>query len=136
MTAAVPTTEWIVDRLRAADFEGLGARYAPGVLLDVNVPKWRMQLQGRAAASEFLGEEVGKLPNVRTTWLRSTTTADTIVVEYELRWDGPDGELLSRAASVLRLDGDTIIEHTDYCCGEYTVEDLAKIDAEAPIIRW
>lgn len=137
MTATgTATADRIVACMDRADIPGLAQYYADSVLLDVSWPKWRAQLQGRKAAAESLVEEVAKLPNVRTTWSRATVTADAVIVEYELRWDDPDGEALSRACSVFRLAGDEIVEHRDYCCGGWSPADLAKNMAEAPIINW
>jgi predicted SnoaL-like aldol condensation-catalyzing enzyme len=133
---ATATADWIVECMGNADLAGLARRYADNVLLDVSSPKWRAQLQGRAAATESLAEDAAKLPNVRTAWSRATVGADAVVVEYEMRWDAPDGEALSRAVSIFRLDGEQIVEHRDYCCGAWTPADIAKNIAEAPIIRW
>ncbi len=136
MTTTVPTTEWVVDCLRDAEIAQLAQRYSGDVLLDLDMPMWRVQLQGRDAASQVLEEQLEVLPNLRTTWIRATTTPDTVVAEYELRWDGPEGEQLSRAVSIFRLAGDKIIEHSDYCCGAWTPADIARNKAEAPIVRW
>jgi len=135
-TTTTATTAWIVDCLRAADLAGLAQRYAPNVLLDMNMPMWRVQLQGRNVAAEALDEQVAALPNLRTTWVRPTVTIDTVVAEYELRWDGTEGEQLARAVSVFRVHDDVIVEHSDYCCGAWTPQDIARNKAEAPIVRW
>ena len=136
MATTTPTDEWVVHCLRSADLARIAQRYSGNVLLDLDMPMWRVQLQGRDAASQVLDEQLAVLPNLRTTWVRATKTADTVVAEYELRWDGPDGEQLSRAVSIFRLAGDRIVEHSDYCCGAWTPQDIAKNKAEAPIVRW
>ena len=136
MTTTTPTNDWVVERLRRADLAGIAQRYAANVLLDMNVPMWRVQLQGREAASQVLDEQLGELANLRTTWVRATNAGDTVVAEYELRWDGADGEQLSRAVSIFRLVNGQIVEHSDYCCGAWTPQDIAKNKAEAPIVRW
>jgi predicted SnoaL-like aldol condensation-catalyzing enzyme len=136
MTTTTPISDWVVERLRTADLGGIAERYAANVLLDMNVPMWRVQLQGRDAASQVLDEQLSELRNLRTTWVRATNAGDTVVAEYELRWDGADGEHLSRAVSIFRLANGQIVEHSDYCCGEWTPEDIAKNKAEAPIVRW
>jgi predicted SnoaL-like aldol condensation-catalyzing enzyme len=134
--ATATTADWIVECMSNADIGALAPRYAANVLLDVCAPKWRVQLQGRSAAAESLAEDVARLPNVRTTWSRATVADDSVVVEYELRWDSPDGEALSRAVSIFRLDGAEIVEHRDYCCGVWSPADIEKNIAEAPIIHW
>jgi predicted SnoaL-like aldol condensation-catalyzing enzyme len=136
MTTTTPTTAWVVDCLRTADLARIAERYSGNVLLDLDMPMWRVQLQGREAASQVLEEQLAELPNLRTTWVRATDAGDTVVAEYELRWDGPEGEQLSRAVSIFRLAGDQIVEHSDYCCGAWTPHDIAKNKAEAPIVRW
>jgi ketosteroid isomerase-like protein len=135
-TATSTSADWLTQRLRAADWASIATRYAPDVVLDVNMPKWRMQLQGRAAAAEAVAEDIQKLTNVRTVWVRATGTIDTVILEYELRWDGDGGESMSRAVCVFRLVDGRIVEHTEYCCGAWSPGDLAKNIAEAPIIRW
>ncbi len=136
MTATISTTEWVVHCLRTADIARIAERYSGNVLLDLDMPMWRLQLQGRDAASQVLEEQLEELPNLRTTWIRATTAENTVVAEYELRWDGPDGEQLSRAVSVFRLAADQIVEHSDYCCGAWSPADIARNKAEAPIVRW
>ena len=136
MTVTIPTTEWVVDCLRTADLGRIAQRYAGNVLLDLDMPMWRVQLKGRDAASQVLAEQLRELPNLRTTWVRATLADDAVVAEYELRWDGPDGEQLSRAVSIFRLAADQITEHSDYCCGAWTPQDIARNKAEAPIVRW
>jgi hypothetical protein len=133
---AAGTAEWIVGRMRAADVTGVSQRYAPNVLLDVQTPSGRVQLQGRSSAAVLLAELVDALTNMRVSWVRPTVTAEVVVVEYELRWDAPGGECVSRAVSVYRLAGDAIVEHVDYSCGAWTSEDIQRIMSEAPIVRW
>ena len=130
------TAERIVECMSNADIAGLAPLYADNVLFDTSSPKWRAQLHGRNAAAQSLAEDTARLPNVRTTWSRATVGGDSVVVEYELRWDEPDGEALSRAVSIFRLDGDEIVEHRDYCCGVWSPADITKNIAEAPIIHW
>jgi predicted SnoaL-like aldol condensation-catalyzing enzyme len=136
VTARNVAREWVLDRLAAGDLAALPEHYAADVLLDVNRPAWRVQLRGRAAAAEFFAEEGQDRVNVRTAWIRTTATDAAIVAEYEQRWDGPDGERLTRTVSVLRMADDEIIEHADYGCGIWTPEAIAKNRAEAPIIEW
>jgi predicted SnoaL-like aldol condensation-catalyzing enzyme len=136
MTTTTSTTEFIAQRMQAADFATLVERYAPNALLDCHTPFWRFQLQGPSAIAEYAHEAVDALPNVHTTALRTTLAADAVVVEYELRWDGPEGEELSRAVSIFRLVDDVIVEQVDYCCGNWTPSHIAKNKAEAPMVRW
>jgi hypothetical protein len=130
------TAEWILDRVRASEWSRLPERFAPAVLVDLNVPQWRVQLQGRETAGQAIREQLGALPNVRTTWMRSAVAGDTVMLEYEMRWDGPDGEYLSRAAAAVRVEGEELVEYTEYCTGNWSPDDIARNRAEAPIVRW
>ena len=136
MTTTYPIADFIVDRVRAADLASLVERYAPNALLDMNTPFSRFQLQGREAIAEFAREGLGQLPNLHTTFVRSDLARDAVVVEYEFRWDGPDGEQLSRGVSIFRITDDAVIEHVEHCGGNWTPSDIARNQAEAPIVRW
>lgn len=74
--------ESITARLTALDFEGLAELYRPDALLDVSVPQWRYQLQGREAIRQALAEELAPLlGSAHVTGQRATQTDDGMVVE-------------------------------------------------------
>ena len=137
----MPTeTTTIADRLvsavRDADWEAITSTYAPDVLLDMNLPMWRFQVQGRDVASQYFREQVARFANLRTTHHRVHRGEDTLVIEEEMRFDGDGGEHLWRAVDVFRLDGDNVAEHTQYCTGCWTPDFIERQAAEAPMVRW
>jgi ketosteroid isomerase-like protein len=138
MTTPQTTTvaDRIVDAMRAADWEAIAATYAPDVLLDVNLPTWRFQLQGREAAGRYFVEQTAGLANLHLTSLQVQPTRDGVIVEEEMRFDGDDGEYLWRAVDLFRIDADTVVEHVQYCTGCWTPEQLARQAHEAPMVRW
>lgn len=136
----VDATQTIVDHvvvcLRAADYVSLTERYAPDALLDVNLPTWRFQLQGSDTIAQYFTEQAEPLSNVSCTQLRELVAGDAISVESEFRFDGPGGGGLWRCIDVLRIVGDEIVEHTQFCTGCWTPTDIARQAAEAPMVRW
>ena len=102
----------------------------------MNLPAWRLQLQGPETIKQYFAEQTGPLPKLHCTQLREFVTDDAIIVENECRFDGPDGESLWRAVDVLGIVGDEIVEHTQYCTGYWTPADIARHSSEAPPVRW
>ena len=131
-----PIAEHVVGCLRAADYVALTDRYAPDALLDVNLPAWRFQLQGPDAIKQYFTEQTAPLEHLRCTQLRELVTDDAVSVESECRFDGPDGEYLWRCIDLVRIVGDEIVEHTQYCTGHWTPTDIARQSGEAPMVRW
>jgi ketosteroid isomerase-like protein len=122
--------------LRAADYAALTERYAPDAVLDVNLPMWRFQLQGPAASRQYFTEQMAPLSNLNCTQLRELIAGNSVSVESECRFDGPDGAGLWRCIDVLRIVGDEIVEHTQYCTGCWSPADIVRQSAEAPMVRW
>jgi ketosteroid isomerase-like protein len=133
-------TKTVVDRLvaamRDADWAAIAATYAPDVLLDMNLPTWRFQLQGRDAVAQYFAEQTGGLTALRTTQHRVSSTPTGVVIEEEMRFDGDGGEYLWRAVDIFVIDGDTVTEHTQYCTGCWPPDQIARQTAEAPMVRW
>jgi ketosteroid isomerase-like protein len=125
----------VVDRITALDYEGLTDLYASDALLDLNLPSWRFQLQGPDAARRWFKEHP-EMPNLRCTSHRIMPIEDGVIVENEGHYDLDDGEHLFRAIDVFHLDGDEIVEHVEYCSGDWTPADIARQRAEAPMVRW
>jgi hypothetical protein len=133
-------TKTVVDRLvaamRDADWYAIAATYSPDVLLDMNLPTWRFQLQGRDAAAQYFLEQTGGLTELRTTQHRVATTDNGVIIEEEMRFDGEGGEYLWRAVDIFVIDGDTVTQHTQYCTGCWPPDQIARQAAEAPMVRW
>ena len=137
MTAPTTTvTDRLVVAFRDADWDAVAACYAPDVLLDMNVPTWRFQLQGRDAAGQYLREQVTGLSNLHTTQHRVYPIDDGLIIEEEMRFDGEDGEYLWRAIDIFHVDGDQVTEHQQYCTGCWPPDQIARQGREAPMVRW
>ena len=133
-------TTTVVDRLvaaiRDADWEAITATYAADVLLDMNLPRWRFQLQGRDAAAQYFIEQTKPFADLRTTQHRVFATDDGVIVEEEMRFNGDDGEYLWRAVDIFHVDGDAVVEHVEYCTGCWPPDQIARQADEAPMVRW
>ena len=135
-TTTDTVTERLVDAMRRADWDAITDTYAPDVLLDMNLPSWRFQLQGRDAVRAWFAEELPKYPNLRTTALELHRGESSLILEAEMRFDGDDGEHLWRAVDLFRLDGDAVVEHVEYSTGPWSPDEIARQRAEAPMVRW
>ena len=133
-------TEGIAQALERAyvdeDWDRLAEVYRPDVLLDVNVPFWRFQLKGADAAVTWFKQTSGRFRGYRVPWTRATASDELLVIEWELRTDGDDGENLCREVDLLRLDDGHVTEHVIFCTGMWDAATVARQRAEAPIIRW
>jgi ketosteroid isomerase-like protein len=132
----VTTAEFVIAALRNGDYAALTERYAPDALLDMDLPAWRFQLQGAAAAREYFEEQFGDARNLRCTHLREIVAGDAVVVESECRFDGDDGEYMWRAVDVFHLVGGEVVEHAQHSTGCWSPADIARQSAEAPMVRW
>ena len=129
-------TELITDRLSALDFDGLAELYRPDALLDVSVPQWRYQLQGREAIRQALAEELAPLVGgARVTGQRATRTDDGVVVELEVRFVQDGEERQWREVHLFHTDGTAITEHLNYCTGVWDAATIARQAVEAPMVR-
>lgn len=135
-TGTATVADQIVDAMQSSNWAALTNLYAPDVLLDMNLPTWRFQLQGREAASKYFTEQTAGFRNLHTTHLGVHRTAGGLIVEEEMRFDGDDGEYLWRAVDIFRIDGDCITQHSEYCTGCWPPDQIARQAAEAPMVRW
>ena len=137
MTSQTATVaDRLVDALRVADWDAIASTYAPDVLLDINLPTWRFQLQGREAATQYFRENTSGLSNLRSFGQQVHRTESGVIVEEEMRFDGDSGEYLWRAVDIFRIDGDTVTEHVQYCTGCWPPDQIARQAHEAPMVRW
>lgn len=135
-TTTVNLTDTVRRCYETQDWDGLAALYAPDVLLDMQPPGWRYQIQGAAAASSQWKAIIDQFEDFRVTWVRATTTDDGVVVEWEMHTGHGDSEHLCRQADVLHGNGSTITEHVVFCTGMWDAATIARQKAEAPMIRW
>jgi hypothetical protein len=124
------------DALRRYDLEELLRLCRPDVLLDANVPQWRMQLRGPDAIRSMVEEEVLGLSGLRVTASRvhRSTGARTVEVEAHFAADGE--ERLWREVHLLRGDATGVAEHTIYCTGIWDGDTITRHAAEAPMEQW
>ncbi|MGH8994118.1 MAG: nuclear transport factor 2 family protein [Acidimicrobiia bacterium] len=116
-------------------YDSLAQFYAPDVLLDADVPKWRFQLQGGAAILDVVWRDELALPGVQVTSYRwMATVGGGVVVQREARYDGDDGEHRWRDVHVLRVEDGWIIEHAISCTGIWGPATIARQAAEAPMV--
>ncbi len=128
--------ERLVAAFEAADWEAVANTYAPDVLLDMNLPTWRFQLQGRDAARQYLVEQTKGMSTLHATQQRSFATPTGVIIEEEMRFDGDDGEYLWRAVDIFHVDDGAVTEHTQYCTGCWPPDQIARQADEAPMVRW
>ena len=129
-------TESITARLTALDFDGLAELYRPDALLDVSVPQWRYQLQGREAIRQALAEELALVVGSgRVTAQRATRTDDGVVVELEVRFEQDGEERQWREVHLFHTDGTAITEHLNYCTGIWDAATIARQAVEAPMVH-
>ena len=135
-----PQTDTVIEKLvtamRDADWEAVAETYAPDVLLDMNLPTWRFQLQGRDTVAQYLLEQAKGLSNLHTTHHRVFRTTDGVIIEEEMRFDGDDGEYLWRAVDIFHVDSTSVVEHVQYCTGCWPPDQIARQIDEAPMVRW
>jgi hypothetical protein len=128
--------ERLVDAMHDADWDAITHTYAADVLLDMNLPTWRFQLQGRETVSQYFREQTGGLTNLHLLSQQVHHTDNGVVIEEEMRFDGADGEYLWRAVDIFRIDGDQVTGHTQYCTGCWPPDQIARQALEAPMVRW
>ncbi|HEY7438788.1 MAG TPA: hypothetical protein VIC35_05275 [Acidimicrobiia bacterium] len=106
---------------------------AADVFFDLNMPVWRMQLQGAAAFAEQLRQI-----NDGDVWidvLRTVPTAHGFVTEHEEHQSVNGRDLTARRLWLCRVGDRAIVEAVGYCSGEWDEELRARHAAEAPMIR-
>ena len=135
-TQTTTVVDKLISAMRDADWEAIAETYAPDVLLDMNLPTWRFQLQGREAVAQYLVEQTKGLSNLHTAQHRAFRTDGAVIIEEEMRFDGADGEYLWRAIDIFHIDGNTVTEHGQYCTGCWTPDQIARQSDEAPMVRW
>jgi hypothetical protein len=106
---------------------------AADVFLDLNMPVWRMQLQGAAAfAAQLRHINEG---DVRIDVLRTVATAAGFVTEHEEHQRVNDRDLTARRLWLCQVSDGAVVEAVGYCSGEWDEELRARHAAEAPMIR-
>ena len=132
-----PSPSRIAARLEVLDFERLADLYRADALLDVSVPKWRFQLQGRDAIRQSLREEVvtsgGRGPGHRAGGSRRPPTASSSSSRSASRRTGRSANGARSTSST--PTGEAITEHVNYCTGIWDAATIARQAVEAPMVR-
>ncbi len=136
-TTTAPTiAERIAARLHALDYDGLAELYRPDAVVDVSVPQWRYQLQGRPAIRQLLREERRYVESGgRVSSWRVTPTGDGLVAEVEVRFIQEGEERQWREVHLFHTDGEAITEHANYCTGIWDAATIARHAVEATMVR-
>lgn len=136
MTTTLPSKQVIdriVERFLALDFDAVLEYYADDVFCDLNVPQWRVQIEGRDQLSKLIhsGYPVGS----RLASSRVTPTGDGVVIEVEVRFPEDGEERMFRELHLLRLADDQVVEHTSYCTGHWDAATIARHAEEVVLSR-
>lgn len=110
------------------------AVFGPGTFFDVNVPMWRLQMEGGAAFEAWLRtyNETG----YRIPWWRSVPTATGVAVELEGEYEDRAGApQYFRNLFLFEIDGGRIADVTMYCTGDWDEETRRQHAASAPLVR-
>jgi hypothetical protein len=100
---------------------------------DLNMPVWRMQLQGsREFAAQLMRINEGY---VRIDVLRTVATSSGFVTEHEEHQDVGGQELTARRLWLCAVSSGSIIEAVGYCSGEWDDALRTRHAAEAPMLR-
>ena len=135
-TTITSINEHVIARLEHADYVGLVDRAAPDVLLDMNLPTWRFQAQGRTAVRSYFAAQFEALPVVRCTQFRVLSTAGPLIIESECRFDSDGGEYLWRCVDIVHVVDDQIVVLRQYCTGCWDPATSARPAEDAPLVRW
>jgi hypothetical protein len=103
------------------------------VFFDLNMPVWRMQLQGPGAFAAQL-KKINE-GDVRIDVLRTVPTASGFVTEHEEHQNVGGQDLTARRLWLCEVSNGSIVEAVGYCSGEWDEELRARHAAEAPMIR-
>jgi hypothetical protein len=103
------------------------------VFFDLNMPVWRMQLQGQDAFTAQL-KQINE-GDVRVDVLRTVPTAAGFVTEHEEHQNVRGEDLTARRLWLCEVKDGAIVEAIGYCSGEWDEELRVRHAAEAPMIR-
>jgi hypothetical protein len=103
------------------------------VFFDLNMPVWRMQLQGPGAFAAQL-KKINE-GDVRIDVLRTVPTTSGFVTEHEEHQNVGGQDLTARRLWICEVRDGSIVEAVGYCSGEWDEELRARHAAEAPMLR-
>lgn len=118
------------ERLESEDFEGLAGLYAPGALLDVTLPGWRFQLEGRRAIAAQFGHWYA-IPAKILRWDVRPAGWGAVLEAEELHDDG----IYFRYTYHLVVEDGSIVRHLVFCPGAWTPDDVQRQRRDAPMVE-
>ena len=107
--------------------------FSADVFFDLNMPVWRMQLQGPGAFTAQL-KQINE-GDVRIDVLRTVPTAAGFVTEHQEHQNVGDKDLTARRLWLCEVHDGAIVEAVGYCSGEWDEELRVRHAAEAPMLR-
>jgi hypothetical protein len=132
-TDLLTVADRVVETFIEGDADALVDLCADDVLVDLVVPQWRFQIEGREMLRGGIAEEF--LPGRRVTWHRRTDTADGVLLELET-WAPIDGEQRKwLAMNQFRIVDGVVVEIMQYCSGHWDAATIARQAVEAPMVR-
>jgi hypothetical protein len=114
-------------------FETADDLFSADVFVDLNMPVWRFQIQGREAFVSQL-KAINQGP-VRIDILRTVPTDSGFVTEHEEHQSVDGQDLSARRLWLCTVDDGCIVEVVGYCSGEWDDELRTRHAIEAPMIR-
>ena len=107
--------------------------FAPDAFFDLNMPVWRLQLEGADVfAAQLRAMSRGA---VRLEVLRTVATASGFVAEHEERQDDGREVFSARRLWLCEVHDGRITEVIGYCSGEWDEALRTRHSAEAPMVR-
>jgi hypothetical protein len=128
----------VADRVVAAyldgDADALADACAADVLVDLVVPQWRFQIEGREVLRAAIGGEEF-VEGRSVAWHKRTETADGVLLELESQAaiDGQQRKWLTM--NKFRIVDGAVVEIVQYCSGIWDEETIARQAVEAPMVR-
>jgi hypothetical protein len=108
--------------------------FSAEVFFDLNMPVWRMQLEGPDAfAAQLRKINEG---DVRIDVLRTVATTSGFVTEHEEHQLVHGEDLTARRLWLCDVQDGAIVAATGYCSGEWDEALRARHAKEAPMLRW
>jgi hypothetical protein len=119
----------------SGDYDALVRLYAEDALLDVNVPAWRFQRQGRAEIRDQYAQWYPNGPAKIVEFETRPTEWGAVIEVAEVYRPGIPNESYARTVEFLVVADDLITRHTAYCTGPWDLATVERHEAAAPMVR-
>jgi hypothetical protein len=132
--STLTVTDELTDAYLSGAADRLAGLCADDVLVELVVPHWRFQVEGRETFRTLVANEEF-LPTRRVTWHRRTDTADGLLLELESRATIEGEDRLWLSLNQFRIVGGQVVEMVQYCSGIWDEATIARQAVEAPMVR-